>query len=73
MTLEAMPMATAGVLLGVTTIGVLGDPASPVVLLVLVADVVITLGLVWLAITAAVRITRPWAVRAASAANLRTE
>lgn len=71
--LVAMPMATAGVLLGVTTIGVLGDPASPVVLLVLVADVVITLGLVWLAITAAVRITRPWAVRAASAANLRTE
>jgi hypothetical protein len=71
--LVAMPMATAGVLLGVMTIGVLGNPASPVGLLVLVADVVITLGLVWLAITAAVRITRPWAVRAASAANLRTE
>jgi hypothetical protein len=71
--LVAMPMATAGVLLGVMTIAVLGDPASPVGLLVLVADVVVTLGLVWLAINVAVRITRPWAVRAVSVANLRTE
>ena len=71
--LVAMPMATAGVLLGSMTMPVLTGSASQVGLLVLVADVVITLGLVWLAIIGAVRITRPWAVRAASAANLRTE
>ena len=71
--LVAMPIATAGVLLGAATIAVLGGNLSPVGLLVLVADVVLTLGLVRLAIIAAVRITRPWAVRAASVANLRTE
>jgi hypothetical protein len=71
--LVAMPMATAGVLLGSATLAVLGDHVSPVALLVLLADVIITLGLVRLAIIAAVRMTRPWAVRAASAANLRTE
>jgi hypothetical protein len=70
--LVAMPMATAGVLLGSATLTVLGQ-LSPVALLLLLADVVVTLGLVWLAIIAAVWITRPWAVRAASAANLRTE
>lgn len=71
--LVAMPMATAGVLLGSATLAVLGGHVSPVALLVLLADVVVTLGLVWLAIIAAVRMTRPWAVRAASTANLRTE
>lgn len=71
--LVAMPMATAGVLLGSLSLVVLGDNVSPVALLVLLADVVITLGLVWLAIVAAVRMTRPWSVQAASAANLRTE
>jgi len=71
--LVAMPMATAGVLLGSVALGALGGGVSPVALLVLLADVVVTLGLVWLAIIAAVRMTRPWAIRAASAANLRTE
>lgn len=72
--LVAMPMATAGVLLGaVAVVAVLGGDVSPVLLLVLLADVAITLGLVRLAIIAAVRMTRPWALRAASAANLRTE
>jgi hypothetical protein len=70
--LVAMPMATAGVLLGAMTLGV-GGQVSPMALLVILADVVVTLGLVRLAILAAVRMTRPWAVRAASAANLRTE
>jgi hypothetical protein len=70
--LVAMPIATFGVLLGSATLVPLGQ-LSPVALLVLLADVVIVLGLVWLAIIAAVRITRPWAVSAASAANLRTE
>ena len=71
--LVAMPMATAGVFLGSTTLGVMGGNVSLVALLVLLTNMVITLGLVWLAIFAAVRLTRPWAVRAASAANLRTE
>jgi hypothetical protein len=71
--LVAMPMATAGVILGAAPILLMGDQVSLLGLLVLVADVAITLGLVWLAITAAVRVTRPWAVRAASPANLRTE
>lgn len=71
--LVAIPMATAGVLLGSTTLAVLSGTVSPVALLVLLANVVITLGLVRLAIIAAVRMTRPWAIRAASAANLRTE
>lgn len=71
--LVAMPMATAGILLGSMTIVALEVPASPLSLLILMADVVITLGLVWLAIIAAVRVTRPWAVRAAAPANLRTE
>jgi len=71
--LVAMPMATAGVLLGSATIAALGDHLSPVALLVLLTNVLITLGLVRLAIIAAVRMTRPWAIRAASAANLRTE
>ncbi|WP_310526636.1 FtsX-like permease family protein, partial [Nocardioides sp.] len=68
--LVAMPVAAAGVLLGAATLTVVGVDASPVALLVLLADVVITLVLVWLAISAAVRITRPWALRAASVANL---
>lgn len=72
--LVALPMATAGVFLGAVTVVMLTPAsASPLGLVFLVADVAITLGLVWLAIVAAVRITRPWAVRAASAANLRTE
>lgn len=71
--LVAMPMATVGVLLGSATIMVVGGRLSPTGLLVLVANLVIMLVMVWLAIVVAVRLTRPWAVRAASASNLRTE
>lgn len=72
--LVAMPMATAGVLLGALAVsGLSPDRNSPAGLLVLVVVVAVTLALVWLAILAAARITRPWATRAASAANLRTE
>ena len=71
--LVAMPMATAGVLLGSATLVVLAEHLSPMALVVLVGSAIITLGLVRLAIVAAVRMTRPWAVRAASVANLRTE
>jgi len=71
--LVAMPMATAGVLLGSATTWVVGDRLAPVGLLLLMSNVLVTLGLVWLAIVVAVRMTRPWAARATSAANLRTE
>lgn len=71
--LVAIPTATAGVLLGSATTAALGIHLSLSAVLVLLANVVVTLGLVWLAILVAVRVTRPWAVRAASAANLRTE
>ncbi len=71
--LVAMPMATAGVLLGSATYAVTGGQISPMALLVLVAVIALTLALVRLAISAAVRMTRPWAIRAGSAANLRTE
>ena len=71
--LVAMPMAVAGVLLGSGALAVLGGPVSPWAVLVLVANMVVTLGLVWLAILAAVRVTRRWAVQASLPANLRTE
>lgn len=66
--------AAVGVLLGAGFLGVVaGNASSPWSALILLADIVGTLGLVWLAISVAVRLTRPWAVRAASPANLRTE
>ncbi len=71
--LVAMPMAAAGALLGLASVEALGDHLSPAAVLVLLAEVLVTLGLVWLAITAAVRTTRPWAASAASVSNLRTE
>ena len=71
--LVAMPMAVAGVLLGSLTFVVLGDHRSPLALAVLVGSAVVLLALVRLAITAAVRMTRPWAVRAGAVHNLRTE
>lgn len=71
--LVALPMATVGVLLGSLTMVAVDVQVSPSAVLIVGANVALTLGLVWLAITAAVRITRPWAVRAASASNLRTE
>lgn len=71
--LVAMPMAVAGVILGSGTIIVISEGLAPLALLVIAANVAITLALVWLAIIAAVRVTRRWTLKAASVTNLRTE
>lgn len=71
-TLVAMPMAVVGVLLGSSAVAGLVTP-TPLGALIMLLNVVITLGLVWLAITIAVRATRPWVVRATAPSNLRTE
>lgn len=66
-----MPLATVGALLGsVAMSALIGSLGSPLTMLILAADAVITLALVWLAITVAVRVTRPWAVRATSVGNV---
>jgi hypothetical protein len=70
--LVAMPMALVGVLFGGGVLGFMQAP-GPLGVLVILATVVVTLGLVGLAILTAVRATRPWAVRAAAAGNLRAE
>ncbi len=73
--LVTMPMAAVGVLLGagsMTWLAMMDNQPSPLALMVLLLDVVATLALVWLAINLAVRVTRPWAIRAASVINLRT-
>jgi hypothetical protein len=70
--LVAIPMAALGVLLGsLPYVPLLWD--SPLALLVIVSNMAVTLGLVWLAILIAVRITRPWAAQAGAVGNLRTE
>lgn len=68
--LVALPMATGGVALGSATLLAFGG--SWIALLVALVGAVATLVLVWAAVVLAVRITRPWAVRAASAEHLRT-
>lgn len=71
--LVALPMATAGVLLGAVPLGGLFTAFTPTTTLVMLGSVVATLALVWLAIVLAVRATRPWMLRAAAPGNLRTE
>ena len=73
--LVALPMTVSGVLLGSVVLGLgegllVGLDAWWVLGTVLV--LALMLGVVWLAIIVAVRLTRPWARRAADPANLRT-
>lgn len=72
--LVAVPMASVGVLLGALPLAVLvGDNVTPLGLLVVLVGAVAILALVWLAISVAVRLTRPWTISATAAGNLRTE
>lgn len=72
-TMVALPLATIGSALGAATLpAVGGEPLSDLILAV-VLGVAITVTLVWLASALAVRAVRPWAHRAASPVNLRTE
>lgn len=74
--ITALPVSFVGTALGTTALsrtwGFDGSPGFagtwP-----LVANLVLTPALVWLAIVLATSMTHPWAVRAASPANLRTE
>jgi cation transporter-like permease len=72
-TVVALPLAAIGSALGAATLPAIGgDPLAELILAV-VLGVVITVTLVWLASALAVRAVRPWARRAASPLNLRTE
>lgn len=70
-TMVSMPLAAFGSVLGAAAVP-LGDTLL-VYLLSVVLGLGITVGLVWLASVLAVRAVRPWARRAASPLNLRTE
>ena len=72
-TMVALPLAAIGSALGGATLpAISGEPLSDLILGVVLA-VVIVVTLVWLASTLAERAVRPWAHRAASPLNLRTE
>lgn len=70
-TMVSMPLAAFGSVLGAAAVP-LGDNLLEY-LLTVVLGLGITVGLVWLASVLAVRAVRPWARRAASPLNLRTE
>jgi hypothetical protein len=72
-TMVALPLAAVGSALGAATIPALGGDPLAALLLAIVLGVGITVTLVWAASTLAVRAVRPWARRAASPLNLRTE
>lgn len=70
--LVAVPMAVIGVLIGSGPyLFLVGDAANRYVWIPLLVDGV-TVALVWFGVLVSARITRPWLVRAASPANLRT-
>ena len=70
--LVALPMAVLGVSLGSAPyLLTLTSGPSRYAWIPLVVDAV-TVALVWLAVLASTRITRPWLTRAVSPANLRT-
>ena len=72
-TVVALPLAIGGSILGATPMPLLsGDPLADL-LLAVALGLGITVGLVWLAAVLSVRAVRPWARRAASPLNLRTE
>ena len=71
--LAAVPLAVLGVLLGTAALGFVVDTSSPAGVAVMLANLVVTPGLAWVAVVVAVRLVRPWTVRAGAAANLRTE
>ncbi|MCW2801701.1 MAG: hypothetical protein JWQ70_3173 [Aeromicrobium sp.] len=72
-TMVALPLAVVGSLLGAATMPLIGGESVAALLLSVLLGLTITVGLVWLAAVLAVRAVRPWARRAASPLNLRTE
>jgi hypothetical protein len=71
--LVALPMSVVGTLLSAVGLGLaMGSAPNGWWLICTVIALVSTVGLVWLSILVAVRLTRPWTLRAADSANLRT-
>ena len=70
--LAAVPLSVLGVVLGTAALGFLID-TTPTGVVVMLAILVATPALTWLAVVVAVRLVRPWTLRAGAAANLRTE
>ena len=70
--LVAVPLSVVGVLVGTLSLGpfVQHDATGVVVMLM---NLAVTPALVWVAIVVAVRLVRPWTVRAGAPGNLRTE
>lgn len=69
--LVAMPMAVIGVLVGSVPMAYLLSNSGAYIWIPLLVDAA-AVGLVWLAVQASTRLTRPWLIRAAAPANLRT-
>jgi antibiotic biosynthesis monooxygenase (ABM) superfamily enzyme len=61
-----------GVVLGTLALGFLVTTTAAG-LAVMLANLVVTPALTWVAVVVAVRLVRPWTVRAGAAGNLRTE
>ena len=71
--LAAVPLALLGVVLGTVALGLVLPVLTPAGLAVMLANLVVTPALAWVAVAVAVRAVRPWTVRACAATNLRTE
>lgn len=70
--LAAVPLSVIGVVLGTLALGFFVTTTAAG-LAVMLANLVVTPALTWVAVVAAVRLVRPWTVRAGAAGNLRTE
>ncbi len=74
--LVALPMSTGGTLFGAVGLGAVMGSTSPGYwfwwLICSTLTLAATTALVWVALRLAVRLTRPWTLRAANPANLRT-
>ena len=71
--LAAVPLALLGTVLGTAALGFAIETSAPAGVAVMLANLVVTPALTWLAVVVAVRLVRPWTLRAGAAANLRTE
>ena len=71
--LAAVPLAALGVVLGTAALVFVIDTNSPAGVVLMLANLLVTPALTWLAVVVAVRLVRPWTLRAGAAANLRTE
>ncbi|MCW2839363.1 MAG: hypothetical protein JWR55_846 [Aeromicrobium sp.] len=72
-TMVALPLAVVGSAAGAVTVPLLDGPQVGDVVLALVLGVGVVTTLIWVASALAVRAVRPWARRASSPLNLRTE